>query len=157
MAELHFKHGDVRERSIPASTYKKSNKVAFALLAVLALASPLYVYRLPDSGSGELAKKLQKMEIRMSYAAQDKQIRLGPTAPLAVSNHAVTGGIVGYIKDLGEVIPVQQLQAPPHQELQISKVIQKFICAVSSKENVDFYCSIYQNLHYLNLKEQVTQ
>ncbi|XP_076761898.1 uncharacterized protein LOC143429928 [Xylocopa sonorina] len=192
-------------------------KAAFALLAVLAIASPLNAYHLPPSGSGELANELQKMqdliplakmvEITKTYAEQDKEfqtaisilktnelkqlvqdlesnptsqklantvqnlgldirslindynnrIGLDPVAPLAVSNLAITGGILGYLKDVAEVIPVLQLQALLQQELQTSKVLQELVATLKLKENEDLYLSIYQNEHFLNLKQQAIQ
>ncbi|CAL7935493.1 unnamed protein product [Xylocopa violacea] len=192
-------------------------KSIFALLATLALASPLYAYRLPASGSGELAKELQKMvdlipldkilQITKAYAEQDvqfkavmdvlksnelkqlvqdveghpvfhklvnkvqelgldirsiindfnKNIGLAPLAPLAASDLALTGGILGYVKDVGETVPLQQMEELINTELQNSKVIQQLVVAVSSEENANFYWSIYQNPHFLNLKKEVTR
>ena len=61
-------------------------KFAVALLAVLALASPLSAYKLPASGSGALAKELQDVvdlvpfekiiPIIKAYAAQDKEVQV---------------------------------------------------------------------------------
>ena len=61
-------------------------KFAVALLAVLALASPLSAYKLPASGSGALAKELQDLvdlvpfekiiPIIKAYAAQDKEVQV---------------------------------------------------------------------------------
>ncbi|XP_076761900.1 uncharacterized protein LOC143429931 [Xylocopa sonorina] len=192
-------------------------KVAFALLAALAMASPLYAYRLPASGSGELAKELQKMidlvpldkmlEITRTYAEQDREMKtvisvlktdtlkqlvqdvesnpafqklintvenlgldirslindynnrigLGPVAPSVVSNRAITGGIIGYIKDLGDVIPIQQIEALLQEELKNSQVFRDLLIALGAEDNANFYWSIYRNPHYLNLKQQVTQ
>ncbi|CAL7935491.1 unnamed protein product [Xylocopa violacea] len=57
--------------------------IAFALLALLAISSPLYAYRLPASGSGELADQLQKLldilpldklvNITRTYATHDAE------------------------------------------------------------------------------------
>ncbi|XP_076678759.1 protein G12-like [Andrena cerasifolii] len=60
-------------------------KFALAILAVLAMASPLTAYKLPASGSGALAKELQDLvdlvpfekiiPIIKAYAAQDKEVQ----------------------------------------------------------------------------------
>ncbi|CAL7935492.1 unnamed protein product [Xylocopa violacea] len=192
-------------------------KSIFALLATLALASPLYAFHLPASGSGALASELQKMvdlipldkvlQITRTYAAQDRQFStvmsvlksnemrqlvqdveghpvfhkqvnvvndlgldirslvndynkrmgLAPLASLAASDLALTGGILGYLKDLSDAIPVEQLEELINNEMRTSKVFQQFVSAIASKENADFYWSIYQNPHFLSLKQQATE
>ncbi|XP_043248647.1 uncharacterized protein LOC122395266 [Colletes gigas] len=188
-------------------------KFALTVLMALAVASPLYAYKLPSTGSGALAKEFQDIldliplskiiELAKAYQAQDKEfqttmglvmseeskqyvraieaapefkdlmnyiqnagldihslldilnksLNLEPFIPF-VFHGKITGGIKGFIKDISNLMPIDELTTMVDNKRKTSEVFNNFIEQIVSPKNVQFFKSIMTNEHKMNLIEE---
>lgn len=193
-------------------------KAIAALLVVLVAASPLNAFKVPATGSGELARDLQQfvditpndeiLAVSKAYLAQDKQFQIaiklvrssesklwvqdvekapefkmlldfiqkcGFDIKLVTNNfnkalgipplHSriqaystpyrnITGGIQGYIYDIGRLISMDKFAQIYEDRIANSKVFRDFVHEVISAKYVPFYLSIFSNKHFQNLEKQ---
>ncbi|XP_050477720.1 uncharacterized protein LOC126867339 [Bombus huntii] len=193
-------------------------KAIAALLVVLVAASPLNAFKVPATGSGELARDFQQfvditpndeiLAVSKAYLAQDKQFQIaiklvrsseskqwvqdvekapefkmlldfiqerGFDIKLVTNNfnkalgippldsriqaystpyRNITGGIQGYIYDIGRLISMDKFAQIYEDRIANSKAFRDFVHEVISAKYVPFYLSIFSNKHFQNLEKQ---
>ena len=66
----------------------------------------------------------------------------------------ISGGIEGYVQDIGSLISVDKFEQLYEEKIAHSKVFKDFVHEVTSAEYISFYISIFSNKQYQNLEQQ---
>lgn len=66
----------------------------------------------------------------------------------------ITGGIEGYVYDIGGLISIDKFEELYEEKIANSKVFKDFVHEMTSAEHTSLYLSIFSNKHYQNLEQQ---
>lgn len=87
----------------------------------------------------------------------NKILNLAPVGTMDESEFKMTGGIEGYIKDIGDLTSSGELEALLDEKMENSKVFSDYVKFLTKPRYVSLYLSLHKNQNYLKLKEKVVQ
>ncbi|XP_017753460.1 PREDICTED: uncharacterized protein LOC108546052 [Eufriesea mexicana] len=76
-------------------------------------------------------------------------------ASLTISKVEITGGLDGFLSDLGRIIPLEEILNMFTKKLEHSKVVKDLTHEITSNGFPEFYFSIFNNEHYKRLVDMV--
>lgn len=75
--------------------------------------------------------------------------------PMIRSNVQITGGVQGFISDMAKLMPLEKVKDMFEDKMEHSKVVKDLIHEILTDQYIDFFISVFNNVHYKRLESMV--